>query len=102
MNRIRDDPNTDFDAMDPSMGMEAMMGMAHRKPKPIHRPRHDDVPYIVCEVCQTAVKELYRQIATKKASVKHGLSELEIEEVSEGVCDPGAGGGKWLKETRLK
>lgn len=49
-----------------------------------------DLPLIACQTCELAVKELLRVVAAKRAaSPVKKLTEGDVIEIMEGMCDPG-------------
>ena len=66
-----------------------------QKPAPL--PMTEDVPHIVCDVCQKAAKTLFKHVRTKrkeKEPVK--LSEEDVLNVVEKTCDPDNEFGEWI------
>lgn len=66
-----------------------------KKPKPL--PMTNDVPFIVCDVCQKAAKTLFKNIRQKrKETVPLKMSEEDILNVVEKTCDPEHDHGNWI------
>lgn len=60
--------------------------------------RKHDVPFIRCEVCEEVVKNLNRQVARKRdEKALKKLTELEIIEVTESICDVTKEEGDWIQ-----
>jgi len=84
-------------------GMGGAGGMGAPPPKPKAAARKQDTKYIWCDVCQESVKQLFRQVtARQQAATGKKLSEGDMTEMSDKICDPEAEEGAWLKATRLK
>jgi len=66
-----------------------------KKPAPL--PMADDIPYIVCDVCQKAAKTLFKNVKQKRkdeAPVK--LSEEDVLNIVEKTCEPENDYGEWI------
>lgn len=53
--------------------------------KPSSISRKEDIPFIKCQVCEKLGNELYNQVKKKESEKK--VSEFEIIEISENVCN---------------
>jgi len=57
----------------------------------------EDIPHVQCETCLELVKEVQKRIAERKSKLKKKkVTELEILEMLETICDPLQGDGEWL------
>lgn len=75
-----------------------LSGQAMGAPKkPIAVARREDIPYIKCGVCEQIVKQLDRQVTSKRNQIApKRLSEYEIIEVAENICNLKKEEGDWL------
>jgi hypothetical protein len=73
-------------------------GQAMAAPKkPIAVARREDIPYIKCGVCEQIVKQLDRQVTNKRNQIApKRLSEYQIIEVAENICNLKKEEGDWL------
>lgn len=65
--------------------------------KPIAVARREDIPYIKCGVCEQIVKQLDRQVTNKRKQIApKRLSEYQIIELAENICNLKKEEGDWL------
>eukprot|EP00928_Gymnodinium_smaydae_P074132 TRINITY_DN57199_c0_g1_i1.p1 TRINITY_DN57199_c0_g1~~TRINITY_DN57199_c0_g1_i1.p1 ORF type:complete len:300 (+),score=60.83 TRINITY_DN57199_c0_g1_i1:112-900(+) len=54
-------------------------------------------PYVACEVCKLATRELWSQVEKAVAAAPYGkLGELAITQLIDTACEPDDEGGEWL------
>jgi len=59
----------------------------------------EDVPYVQCQVCRELVKEATRRVFERREKFKKTkLTEADIVEMLEPICDPVQGDGEWITE----
>ncbi|XP_057768314.1 uncharacterized protein LOC130988471 [Salvia miltiorrhiza] len=62
--------------------------LSHSAKKPVGIARKEDIPYIKCQVCEKLASQIYHQVEAKRAEVSpKKLSEYEIIEIAENVCN---------------
>eukprot|EP00245_Coleochaete_scutata_P010965 TRINITY_DN3967_c0_g1_i1.p1 TRINITY_DN3967_c0_g1~~TRINITY_DN3967_c0_g1_i1.p1 ORF type:complete len:349 (+),score=115.37 TRINITY_DN3967_c0_g1_i1:107-1153(+) len=68
------------------------------KPKKDAAVWKQDIKYIQCGVCEEIVKQLTRQVKKKREEIApKKLSELEIIEIAEKICDLKRENGEWIQ-----
>nr|XP_048334672.1 uncharacterized protein LOC107424024 isoform X2 [Ziziphus jujuba var. spinosa] len=65
----------------------AMVPLCHGAKKPESSARKEDIPYIKCQVCQKLAAQLYHQVHNKQAQIAPKISEYQIIEITENVCN---------------
>eukprot|EP00268_Persea_americana_P069516 TRINITY_DN988_c0_g1_i1.p1 TRINITY_DN988_c0_g1~~TRINITY_DN988_c0_g1_i1.p1 ORF type:complete len:298 (+),score=79.75 TRINITY_DN988_c0_g1_i1:115-1008(+) len=56
--------------------------------KPVAVARKEDIPFIKCQVCQKLAHQLHHQVNAKQSQISpKKISELQIIEIAEGVCN---------------
>lgn len=66
--------------------------------KPPIIPLVNDIPFIQCEVCQKAIKAVFKSVREKREEIKPlKLGEDDILSMVEGTCDPDSDYGKWIR-----
>jgi len=76
----------------------AQFGGGNRPPPPKPPASKADLPLIRCQVCEAVVKQAREVVKTLRAEVKPGkkLSEGDILEKLEKLCDPDTDEGEWV------
>eukprot|EP01018_Ginkgo_biloba_P015054 Gb_15758 [translate_table: standard] len=65
--------------------------------KPIPLARRDDIPYIKCGVCEEIAKQLHLRVNNKRNQISpKQLSEYQIIEVAENICNLKKEEGDWM------
>ncbi|KAL6579321.1 hypothetical protein OROMI_009537 [Orobanche minor] len=66
----------------------SLMPLSQSAKKPVGIARKEDIPYIKCQVCEKLASQIYHQVEAKRADISPKmLSEFEIIEIAENVCN---------------
>ena len=66
--------------------------------------RKADIPLLSCQTCELTVNELLGVVASKKAAAGPAkkLTEGDVIEIMEGICDPDTDDGDWLSRLDIE
>ena len=72
-----------------------------RMSKKLYPPTKEDIPFIKCDVCQKAVKYLFRKAKTMREDTTK-VGEEKLQDLVEKACNPERFEGEWLAKLDIE